>query len=359
MPQRAGEEVPREADGVALEVIAEAEVAQHLEEGVVAGRVAHVLEVVVLAAGAHAALARGRAHVGARILAEEAVLELHHAGVGEQQRRVVARHQAAGRDDAVPLAREVVEEGAADFSSGERLFGAGHESSELSAIPGHRPRNRPEHWRYDPWKSPDIAKIASGGPCPANPWGHGRRTCGGVRLPPAATSRVRFRAQRRRIRRRCRPRRRAWRTRCGPCPRPVSMRTRHLGVARIVEQALLLQLGDGGGYDGGVVTLAQQRSGGLGGGVLAPRHQRQRCRADGPAGRPRGAHRPRARRRPKLSSASLSPAHRPSWPAGVWRGSGLRCRGRCPDDRAGTGGCFPCPGRCARPCSCTRRRTSR
>jgi hypothetical protein len=42
--------------GVALEVLAEAEVAEHLEERVVARGVAHVLEVVVLAAGAHAAL---------------------------------------------------------------------------------------------------------------------------------------------------------------------------------------------------------------------------------------------------------------------------------------------------------------
>ena len=95
--QRAGDEVPGEADGVLLEVVAEREVAQHLEEGVVAGGVAHVLEVVVFAARAHAALAGGGAHVVALVTAEEAVLELHHAGVGEEQRRVVARHEAGGR----------------------------------------------------------------------------------------------------------------------------------------------------------------------------------------------------------------------------------------------------------------------
>jgi hypothetical protein len=55
--QRAGDEVPCETDGVLLEVVAEREVAEHLEEGVMARGVAHVLEVVVLAAGAHAALA--------------------------------------------------------------------------------------------------------------------------------------------------------------------------------------------------------------------------------------------------------------------------------------------------------------
>jgi hypothetical protein len=39
-----------------LEIVAEREVAQHLEEGVVARRVADVFQVVVLAAGAHAFL---------------------------------------------------------------------------------------------------------------------------------------------------------------------------------------------------------------------------------------------------------------------------------------------------------------
>ena len=73
-------------DRVALEVVAEAEVAEHLEERVVARGVAHVLEVVVLAAGAHAAL-RGRgARVRPLLLAEEHVLELHHAGIDNKTR---------------------------------------------------------------------------------------------------------------------------------------------------------------------------------------------------------------------------------------------------------------------------------
>ena len=54
-----------------------------------AGGVAHVLQIVVLAAGAHAALGRGGAPVGALLAAQEHVLELHHAGVGEQQGGVV------------------------------------------------------------------------------------------------------------------------------------------------------------------------------------------------------------------------------------------------------------------------------
>ena len=133
--QRAGEEVPREADGVALEVVAEAEVAQHLEEGVMPRGVAHVLQVVVLAAGAHAALARCRTHIGARVLAQEHILELDHAGVGEQQGGIVARHQRTGGDDRVGLACEVVEECAADFGGGERLFGCHGSSSTAPELP--------------------------------------------------------------------------------------------------------------------------------------------------------------------------------------------------------------------------------
>ena len=53
-----GHQVPGEADGVLLEVVAEGEVAQHLEEGVVARAGPDVLEVVVLARDAHALLHR-------------------------------------------------------------------------------------------------------------------------------------------------------------------------------------------------------------------------------------------------------------------------------------------------------------
>ena len=55
------EELPGERDRVLLEVVAEGEVAEHLEERVVARGDADVLEVVVLAADADALLARGRA----------------------------------------------------------------------------------------------------------------------------------------------------------------------------------------------------------------------------------------------------------------------------------------------------------
>ena len=91
-----------------------------------AGGVADVLEVVVFAAGAHAALAGGGAHVVALLLAEEAVLELHHAGVGEQQRRVVARDEAGRRDHGVAAFAEKFEEGATDVRRAHERRFLGH-----------------------------------------------------------------------------------------------------------------------------------------------------------------------------------------------------------------------------------------
>ncbi len=88
-----GQQVPGELDGTLLEVVAEGKIAQHLEERVMAGGVADVFQVVVLAAGPHALLGGGGPHVAPLVLAEEHALELHHAGVDEEQRGVVVGHQ--------------------------------------------------------------------------------------------------------------------------------------------------------------------------------------------------------------------------------------------------------------------------
>ena len=79
-----------------------------------AGGIADIVQIVVLAAGADAFLrSRGR-RVWTAFQAGEDVLELHHAGIGEHQRRVIARHQRAGRHDLVAVLLEIVEEGRPD-----------------------------------------------------------------------------------------------------------------------------------------------------------------------------------------------------------------------------------------------------
>jgi len=89
----AGQEVPAELDRFLLEVVAEREVAEHLEKRVVAHRRSDVVEIVVLAADAHHFLRGRRARVVASLAPKEDVLELVHAGVGEQQRGIVTRNQ--------------------------------------------------------------------------------------------------------------------------------------------------------------------------------------------------------------------------------------------------------------------------
>ncbi len=118
-----GQKFPGVADGLLLEIIAEGEVAQHLEEGVVAGRAPDVFQVVVLAAGADALLGRGGPHVVALLPSQEEVLELVHPGVGEEQGGVVVRDQGRGRNDGVAVLFEIVQKTLADLVTGD------HESS--------------------------------------------------------------------------------------------------------------------------------------------------------------------------------------------------------------------------------------
>ena len=141
MPSHAelGHELPGEGDRVALEVVAEGEVAEHLEEGVVPLGVAHLLEVVVLAAGADALLAGDGALVVAWFHAEKGPLELVHPGVGEQQRRVVGGEQRGGGHLAVPLALEILDEAASDVggvhpANISRVRGA-HQDGEGERLP--------------------------------------------------------------------------------------------------------------------------------------------------------------------------------------------------------------------------------
>ncbi len=117
-----GQEGPGEGNGIALEIVTEAEVAQHFEEGMVARGVTDVFQVVVLAAGAHALLAADGTRVGTLLRTEEAVLELVHAGIGEQQGRVVVRDQRTGGDSGMSLLFEEAKEGFTDFCAFHRFF---------------------------------------------------------------------------------------------------------------------------------------------------------------------------------------------------------------------------------------------
>jgi hypothetical protein len=114
-PEIDGQELPGPVDRLALEVIAEAPVAEHLEQRVVARRAADLLEVVVLAGDPEAALVVHGAVVAALLGPGEHVLELDHAGVREEERRVRRRDEARARHGRVASTNEEVDEPSPDL----------------------------------------------------------------------------------------------------------------------------------------------------------------------------------------------------------------------------------------------------
>ncbi len=106
----AGEQLPGELDGAFLEVVAEREVAAHLEERAVPGGLPDLLDVQ----GADALLHAGGARELRLDLAEEVRLERHHAGVDQQQGGVVG-DQRGRRYDGVAALLEEAQPAAADL----------------------------------------------------------------------------------------------------------------------------------------------------------------------------------------------------------------------------------------------------
>jgi len=83
-------ELPSPDNSLALEIVAEAEVAQHLEESVVNG-VSNLVNII----SAKAFLARSNAPTGWYPIAYEVRLELHHTGRREIKRRIIGHQRIA------------------------------------------------------------------------------------------------------------------------------------------------------------------------------------------------------------------------------------------------------------------------
>src|SRR5262249_45133478 len=111
VPFGRGDQLPCICNRFALEVVAKAEVPEHLKERVMTLGEADVLKVVVLAPGADALLRRSRPRVVAFLQTQEDVLELVHSGVGEEQSGIIRRDERRRMDTAVSLAFEVTEKG--------------------------------------------------------------------------------------------------------------------------------------------------------------------------------------------------------------------------------------------------------
>ena len=112
-PHHRVEALQRVRDGALLEVVADAEVAQHLEHRDVS-RVAHLFDVD----DPERLLRRREPPVRRLRLAAEVRLELHHPGVGQQQRRIADWDQRRAGDPQVALGLEEAQERLAYFVAG-------------------------------------------------------------------------------------------------------------------------------------------------------------------------------------------------------------------------------------------------
>ena len=148
-----------------FEVVAEGPVAQHLEERVVVGVQAHVVEVVVLAARADALLRvrRARRQVGGLLGAEEVGYELVHTRVGEEQVGR-GRQQAGARHDAVLLLAEKIEERLAD------LGGSHGELSNKTGGCGWQCRNGPPERKFTGQVRSGASGQVCAGSCRGGRW---------------------------------------------------------------------------------------------------------------------------------------------------------------------------------------------
>ena len=100
-----GQELPRPGNDFLLEVILEAEVAQHLKEAAMAGRDADALNI----RGADALLAGGHAMPRRLLLAEEPFLHGGHAAVDQQQAGVILRNQREAAQAQVALRLKIMQ----------------------------------------------------------------------------------------------------------------------------------------------------------------------------------------------------------------------------------------------------------
>ncbi|OIQ77467.1 hypothetical protein GALL_408430 [mine drainage metagenome] len=114
----AGDQLPRVGDRPLLEVVAEGEVAVHLEERAMTGRLADLVDVQ----RAHALLHARRTRPRRRLLPEHVRDERHHPGDREQEGRVLGDQGGRG-DDGVTSCGEEVEPTLADLGGTHVVLG--------------------------------------------------------------------------------------------------------------------------------------------------------------------------------------------------------------------------------------------
>ena len=170
--QVGGHELPSEGAGLGLEVVAEAEVAQHLEEGQVTAGATHLVKVVVLSSGPDALLDGDGPGPWGRLLTYEVRLERDHAGHREQQRRVV-RDQTARGFVVVAVPTKEVDEGAPHPVGGRQGLRVGRGSHGRPSLGtgrgvGGPRRDRSAHRPEGTVATPGAVLVVQGVACPTD-----------------------------------------------------------------------------------------------------------------------------------------------------------------------------------------------
>src|SRR3984893_5762950 len=104
-----GDQLPVKFDRLALVVVAERPIAEHLEERVMVRIAADRFEIVVLAGNPQALLAISNARPRRLAYTQEKTLERDHPGMGKKQRRVALGHQRSRGDNLMAAFPEKVE----------------------------------------------------------------------------------------------------------------------------------------------------------------------------------------------------------------------------------------------------------
>ena len=106
-----GQEFPGPVDRLSLKIIAEGEIAQHLEEGTVAGCLSHIFNI----AGTDTFLAGGHPSSGRNLRACEIRLQRSHTGIDQQKALVIVRHERKALHHQMSLALKKFQKHSAKF----------------------------------------------------------------------------------------------------------------------------------------------------------------------------------------------------------------------------------------------------
>ena len=132
-------QLPGEGNGIFFEIIAEGEISQHLEKGVMPVGKTDIFEIVVFSSRPHALLGRGRSPVVALFQAEKDIFELIHPRIGEQQRGVIGRRKRRRMHLPVTLLDKKVQEFAPNFGTGEHANPIRPSNPKTTSAPSKRP----------------------------------------------------------------------------------------------------------------------------------------------------------------------------------------------------------------------------